>query len=270
MIRVDQIGGVHKFLLARTLFGRGLYFTTAYYVDGLLIDSGCAHTVSEFVAALRDLPIQGLVNTHSHEDHVGANAELQRERGLTPRAHPLALPVLADPGRCRLRPYQLLMWGRPEASRPEPIGDEVRTPHHRFQVWHVPGHSPDHICLFEPDQGWLFTGDAYIGGRDRALRADYNVWKIIDSLRLMADLKPTVLFPASGNVRNDATAELKQKVEYLQETGRRVLDLHRQGVGRRRIRRTLFGSEMAIRYITLGHFSGKHLVRSYIEDGPDD
>jgi len=36
---------------------------------------------------------------HAHaRDHIGANGRLQRERaGLPIRAHPLALPVLADP-----------------------------------------------------------------------------------------------------------------------------------------------------------------------------
>ena len=47
-----------------------------------------------------------------------------------------------------------------------------------FQVIYTPGHSPDHICLFEHKHGWLFTGDLFVGGMDRALRVDYDVDRV--------------------------------------------------------------------------------------------
>jgi hypothetical protein len=122
--------------------------------------------------------------------------------------------------------------------------------------------------LYEPKQGWLFTGDVYVGGRDRALRLDYNVWQIINSLKDLASLDVKILFPGSGTTRVSPHEELLGKIKYLEETGHRVLALHRQGWSRRRIRRRLFGGEMSIAYYTLGHFSGRNLVRSYIEDRP--
>jgi glyoxylase-like metal-dependent hydrolase (beta-lactamase superfamily II) len=148
------------------------------------------------------------------------------------------------------------------------IGDYVETERYCFEVLHTPGHSSDHICLYEPKQGWLFTGDVYVGGRDRALRADYNVWQIIDSLKHLASLDVKLLFPGSGTTRESPQEELLRKIAYLEEMGERVLDLHRRGWGRRRIRLRLFGREMPIAYYTLGHFSGRNLVRSYIEDRP--
>jgi len=53
MIQIEQIDEVLKFRLARSLFGRGLYFTTAYWVDGIMLDTGCACTVRELVDALK-------------------------------------------------------------------------------------------------------------------------------------------------------------------------------------------------------------------------
>lgn len=266
MIQIEQINEVRKFRLARTMSGRGLYFTAAYLVDGLMVDTGCAYTVRELVESLDDFPVRCIVNTHSHEDHVAGNAALQAKFEADVLAHPEALPILAHPRKKRLRPYQLVMWGYPEPSNGKAIEDFVETEHYRFEVIHTPGHSSDHICLYEPKQGWLFTGDAYIGGRDRALRLDYNVWQIIDSLKRLASLEVKVLFPGSGTPRVDPHEELLRKIEYLEETGERVLDLRRQGLSRRRIRRRLFGREMSIAYYTLGHFSGRNLVRSYIED----
>jgi len=268
MIRVEQVGPVRKFKVGRTIRGRCLYFTAAYWVGGLVVDTGCAYSVEELVHALSEAPVDLIVNTHSHEDHVGANAALQVKYGVEVLAHAAALPVLAAPRDQRLRPYQKVMWGRPAPSAGTVIGETVETEHYRFQVLHTPGHSVDHLCLYEPDQAWVFTGDLYIGGRDKALRADYNVWQIIESLKLIARLHAEIMFPGSGTIRQHPQEELLSKIAYLEDMGGRVLDLHARGWSRRRIRRTLFGPEMTIAYYTLGHFSGRNLVRSYIEDAP--
>jgi len=50
-------------------------------------------------------------------------------------------------------------------------------------------------------KGWIFAGDAYIGGKDRALRQDYDIWQTIKSLKKIARLNPSLLFPGSGSVR---------------------------------------------------------------------
>jgi glyoxylase-like metal-dependent hydrolase (beta-lactamase superfamily II) len=270
MIEVEKIGDIRKFKLARSLAGRSVYFTTAYYIDGLMVDTGCFFTVSELVASLEGLPVERIVNTHSHEDHIAANRALHEKFGAEILAHREALPYLAEPKRRHLRPYQLVMWGYPAACSGKPIGDFVETAGYRFQVIHTPGHSSDHICLYEPQEGWLFTGDAYVGGRDKALRLDYNVWQIIASLKKLASLNADVLLPGSGTVRHDPREELLGKIRYLEETGEKVWDLHQRGWSRRAIRRRLFGREMPIAYFTLGHFSGKNLVRSFLEDSGRD
>jgi len=269
MIHIHRVGDVVVFRLARSLFGRGVYYTAAYYVDGLLVDTGCAYTVDELLQALDGYPVRLVVNTHSHEDHIGANRAVQARFGARILVYPLAQAPLADPrGTMSLQPYQLIMWGYPDPSAAMPIGDRVETEHHCFEVIHTPGHSPDHICLYEPDQGWLFCGDAYVGGRDRSLRADYNIWQIMASLKVMAEREIRRLFTGSGRVREDANGEISDKIRYLEETAEKVLSLYEQGWGYSRIRREVFGRELTIAYWTLGNFSGRHLVRSFVEDRP--
>ncbi|MCA1959241.1 MAG: MBL fold metallo-hydrolase [Desulfomonile sp.] len=268
MIHIETRQAVIKFQLARSLFGRAFYYTSAYLVDGLLVDTGCAYTVSELLGALDGHAVHTIVNTHAHEDHIAGNAAVQERFGAAVLAHPKALPVLADPASRRLRLYQRVMWGYPAPSTGAVLGNVVETPRYRFRVIHTPGHSIDHICLFEPHEGWLFTGDAYVGGTDRALRADYNIWNILESLRKLADLDSSCLFPGSGTIRENPREELLAKIRYLEESGGRVLDLHARGWSRRRIREEVFGSEGAIAWFTMGHFSGLNLVRSYIEDRP--
>jgi glyoxylase-like metal-dependent hydrolase (beta-lactamase superfamily II) len=146
------------------------------------------------------------------------------------------------------------------------IGKPTETEHFRFEVIPTPGHSLDHVCIYEPEQGWLFAGDAYVGGRDKALRRDYNVWQIIDSLKKLTRLDAQFIFPGSGTVRENPRQALRTKIDYLGATAERVLGLHARGLDYRSIRRQLFGPEMFIAYITLGHFSGRNLIRSYIED----
>ncbi len=268
MLRRQDYGEVTRFDLARTLLGQGRYWTTAYLVDGLLIDTGCAFSAAELVTALSGRHLVGIVNTHTHEDHIGANGRLQRQRdGLPIWAHPLALPVLADPrGQQPLHTYRRVMWGWPEPSQGQPVADGavLETERYRFQVVYTPGHSPDHLCLYEPDQGWLFTGDLFVGGRDRALRAGYDIWAIIASLKRIAALPATTLYPGSARVRDNPAGELAAKIAHLEELGEQVQTLYRQGRSVHQIVQALCGGPMLIEVITLGHFSRRRLVLSYL------
>ncbi len=123
MINTSAFGPVIRFDFARTLFGKGRYWTSAYLVDGLLIDSGCAWEAAGLLGALHDRLPERLANTHSHEDHIGANGLLQaRQPGLEIMAHPLALPVLADPRAAQpLHPYRQVFWGWPRPSLARPL-----------------------------------------------------------------------------------------------------------------------------------------------------
>jgi glyoxylase-like metal-dependent hydrolase (beta-lactamase superfamily II) len=268
MLRITSYGDVTRIDLARTLAGRGRYWTTAYAVDGMLIDTGCAHSAQELSAALADGPISYIVNTHSHEDHIGANGLLQsRFSGAQILAHPLALPVLADPRhRQPLHLYRSIMWGwpRPSLGRPLADGDIIATERYRFEALYTPGHCSDHLCLFEREQGWLFSGDLFVGGQDRALRADCDIWQIIASLKRIATLPARLLFPGSARVRDNAREALRAKIVYLEQFGAATLALGRRGWSVSHIVRALCGGPMPIELITLGHFSRRWLIRSYL------
>ena len=177
-----------------------------------MVDTGCAYTVRELLESVDNLPVRCIVNTHSHEDHIAGNATFQANLGAGISRAPGSLTDSHPaPRKRRLRPYQLVMWGYPEPSDAKAIGDVVETEHHRFEVIYTPGHSPDHICLYQPKHGWLFTGDVYISGRDRALRADYNVWQIIDSLKDLGVLGRQNTLPRKRSSRESPHEELLDK-----------------------------------------------------------
>ncbi|MCP4513629.1 MAG: MBL fold metallo-hydrolase, partial [Delftia sp.] len=215
MLKATSYGDVTRFdLSTRALPAMGRYWTTAYLVGDTLIDSGCAHTAPDLTRELEGTPLARIVNTHTHEDHIGGNGPLQgrstgsrrgQRNGLEILAHPLGLPILADPrGTQPLHPYRRLMWGWPEPSQAQPLSDGalIETEHYSFEVIYTPGHSSDHVCLYEARQGWLFTGDLFVGGWDRALRADCDIWGIIASLQRIAALPATRLYPGCARVRD--------------------------------------------------------------------
>jgi glyoxylase-like metal-dependent hydrolase (beta-lactamase superfamily II) len=272
VIQTTKIGEVTRFDSARTIMGRGAYWATAYLVDGLLIDTGCAHSASELVTKLEDERLDLVVNTHSHEDHIGANSLLQRRYpDLKIYVHPAALPVLADPRKTQpLQLYRRVMWGWPQPSLAQPVqhGDVFETDRFRFEVLYTPGHSPDHLCLYEREKGWLFSGDLFVGGKDRALRVDNNIWQIIATLKAVAALPISRLYPGCARARENPAQELADKIAYLEEIGGQVLALHEKGFPRKKIARSLFGGIMWIELVTSGHFSRLNLVNSFIQNQP--
>jgi glyoxylase-like metal-dependent hydrolase (beta-lactamase superfamily II) len=249
--------------------GKGYYWSTAYLIDGLLIDTGCAHSAGELIHTLADEELVCIINTHMHEDHIGANGSLQEKRhGLEIYAHPIALPVLDDPRKMQpLQLYRRVIWGWPRRSKGKSVqdGELIQTKHFVFQVIATPGHSPDHICLYEPNQGWLFTGDLFVGGRDRALREDYKIWQIITSLKKVSELTLSTLYPGCANVRDNPRDALANKIEYLEKMGEKVLALRQKGMSVNAIANRLFGGPMWVEFVTSGHFSRRHLVNSYLE-----
>lgn len=267
MIEVERIAAAEQVVrlrVARRLPGLANYYTAAYWVDGLLVDTGCAHMAAQLVLSLGDLGVDQVINTHSHEDHIGANADVQETFECPILAHPDALPILEDPRLQKLQFYRRLHWGWPKPSSGQPVGEWVETRRFRFQVIRTPGHSQDHICLFEPRQGWLFSGDAYIGGEDRALREGYDIYGMISSSKALAELPVETMFSGSGSVRTQGAKHLRVKIDYLEDLGQRIHSLKEQGLSPRLIRARLLGPAPAIAYITLGHFSGSRLVRSYL------
>jgi len=270
MLTITNLNEIDRFDLARNLPFRWRYWTTAYYVDGLLIDSGCAHVASNLLNHLATRKLQTLVTTHSHEVHIGAHGLLQRRYpNLAIFAHPLALKVIANPRQEQpLHPYRRLFWGWPESACAEPLldGAEIETENFCFRVLYTPGHSPDHCCFYEPTRGWLFTGDLYVGGEDRALREGYNIYQIIESLKRIAKLDITTLFPGSARIPFNGIEAINKKIRYLEELGARIRSLHHEGMSLRAIVRTVCGGPMPVEIITLGHFTRRRLILSYLYD----
>ena len=138
-------------------------------------------------------------------------------------------------------------------------------PRPSLQVIYIPGHSPDHFCLYQPKQGWLFTGDVYAAAAI-VLSGPIHVWQIIDSLDL-ASLDVKILFPGAvlhayllvGIVAQDQVPGRDRPTSADSAPARLEQPANTPAPIR-------CGNVDSLLY--LGHFSGRNLVRSFIEDQP--
>ena len=265
MLEKTAFGPVTRLHLARTVFGRPLYTVNAYLVDGLLIDTGCPATGRELVAGCRGQGVRQVVNTHHHEDHSGGDWALQKELGLSIAAPPESVPILA----CfpRLQYYRRIVWRQPRNVIVEPLGETVETERYRFEVLPTPGHSLDHVCFFEPRQGWLFGGDLFIHERIRYLRADEDAGQILESLRRVLVLQPRLLFCGHADFTEDACEAIERKIAYWEGLAKGARVLRREGLSLREVTERLLGPETLMTRITGGHFSKLNLIRALLEDG---
>jgi glyoxylase-like metal-dependent hydrolase (beta-lactamase superfamily II) len=238
---------------------------SAYLVDGLLIDSGPAHTAEELTEFLKDKGVKMVVNTHYHEDHIAANALLKERYGVELFAHPLAVNKINQPAK--LYPYQEEVWGYPIPSQVKEIGDTVTANHFRFEVIYTPGHDRDHICLFEGKHGWLFAGDLFFSTHPNVARPTDDVRQIIADLKKVKDLRPQVLFPAPGKVIAEAVPVLERTIQYLEDLGREVTELHKKGLSPAEIVQQIFGNESPLAELTQQQFSSLNLVKSLLKTG---
>ncbi|NPV91443.1 MAG: MBL fold metallo-hydrolase [Firmicutes bacterium] len=158
MFAVFEHGDITQFSMGPRWPGNGRLLFNAYLIDGLLIDTGPARFGSSIVRACRDKKVLQIVNTSGTSGCIGNNARLQREFSLPIRAHRQALPMVRQPQSNLSIPFwEGVWWGRPVPAKGRRIHSWVNTPRYRLRVISAP-ERVGHICLYEEEKGWLFSG----------------------------------------------------------------------------------------------------------------
>ncbi len=263
-----RVDGEVDVIRLETRFSRALsYCAYAAVVDGLLVDSGFIRARGQLLRALEGRRIERVVNTHAHEDHVGNNREIAERFGADVAAPAAGLAAMARPERIAALPYQRLIWGTPSPSAPAPLGDAVRTRRFRFDVIPTPGHSRDHVCFHEPERGWLFAGDLYLGSQVKLARPFENAADLVASLDRVLALRPRVVFCGHRGPLEDGVAALERKLRFLTGVREKALALHRSGAETEEIAARLVpGEPLSYRLLTLGDMSRLNFVRSLLKD----
>jgi glyoxylase-like metal-dependent hydrolase (beta-lactamase superfamily II) len=263
-------------------FGGGYDYSVSYLIeDSLLVDTGFPWARCSLRQTLLDTgayaTLSAVINTHYHEDHTGNN-DLLRELCDAPiYAHPSAITEIRYPPE--LPWYRSFMFGPISPSFVQPVPEHLSTRNHTFEVHHLPGHSCDHIGLFEPEQRWLFSGDLYIApDLDSQLRdVDGTAW--IQSLEHALALSPHCLFDAHGLVvmgEDEVRALLGRKLTFLRELREAVLSVAGQACSVSDVTRAVFQDKGVVNslsfsdgwlsLLTCSDFSRSNLVRSFLTD----
>lgn len=144
----------------------------------LIIDTGMGlRPLVEEVTSLAERPVTAIM-THCHFDHSGGLHQFDRRCGHALEAPIIAAPTaantVADTGYIRAETFTALPWKgfryQDYRVRPAPLtqhideGDIIDLGDRIFRVFHLPGHSPGSIALFEEATGTLFSGDVVYDG----------------------------------------------------------------------------------------------------------
>jgi glyoxylase-like metal-dependent hydrolase (beta-lactamase superfamily II) len=264
VLKIHEKYSITLFYMGRSPMGFLLYPVYAFLVGDMLIDTGTNRAGKEFLLALKGRKIGKIVNTHHHEDHIGNNADIQNLFGVPIYAHPSALPYLENPCLNNLRLYQRMVWDWPEKSKGTAIGERIDAGDYHFEIIYSPGHTDDHICLYEPYKKWLFTGDLFCGTTFMYLRQDEDYLQILETLKKLSRLEiKTVFCNLKGEVENGREALLK-KISKMEQLRDEVLTWRDKGLPLEKIKEKVLGREDARNLITGGHYSKQNTVDSII------
>jgi len=190
-------------------FESGPVYTIAYLAgdentkDAIVIDASKDSAKDiVWVAKEHGFEINALINTHGHWDHTADNYELQQ--ALLPRKIPILIHRndehwLKDPGTVMLQlPFSLVPT---TADGFLEDGDIIKVGRLQFTVLFTPGHTSGGICLYEPDEKVLFSGDTLFAGSVGRTDLPGGSWEVLmDSIhkRLLVLDDDVVVYPGHG------------------------------------------------------------------------
>ena len=199
----------------------------------LLIDTGLGVcNIYEQVRKLTDKPVAA-VATHIHWDHIGGHkyfpefyahdAELDWLNGKFPLPLKAIKNMLTD--RCELpvdfciNGYSIFQ-GKP--GRLLGDGDTIDLGGRTIQVLHTPGHSPGHLCFWEDEKGYLYSGDLVYEGTLFANYPSTDPQSYMTSLEKIAVLPTKHLLPGhhSLDIRPELVTQMRDAFCGLNENNK--------------------------------------------------
>lgn len=266
IVKKINFGSVSALRLGFSPIGRPIMSVYLYYIDGVMIDTGQSNmrqAVRQFVV---DIQPKHLLLTHHHEDHSGNAKMIQATCGTEVWGHPLTKEKMANIKP--ILPYQHLIWGRAAKLQLKILPPLIETERYRILPVHTPGHAKDHTVYLEQNQGWLFSGDMYIGDRIKFFRSDENICQQIESLKKLMNYDFDSVFCGHNPVLQNGPSHIRLKLNYLEDIYGKVNYFIQKGYSESEVISTMSnGSDLSVKIITMGNASFANMVRSAIKEG---
>lgn len=237
--------------------------------DFTLIDAGIGTDEFEqfFFKKLADYGIDAaqinrIVLTHFHADHIGIVNKLAEQYGMLVYASAIAIPRLkCEESYLRQKvefyydlyeQYNVTLFATERMARLEAtLQNKERVMLHSeilmiregeqlagLDIMATPGHSPDSICLYDRETGWLFAGDFLLASGVTNALVDHDdngqlmnpTTQYIDSIRQMQKVQISTAFAGHGEPFSNAQEVMENslsKIEYkLQKVVTKIADGH--------------------------------------------
>lgn len=182
--------------------------TIGYLITGtkraLLFDTGMGISdIKKVTTELTKLPIL-VLNSHTHDDHVGGNWEFDTIYGMDTDFTRANAKGSREDAQAEIAPDQICgvlpkdFDAKSYATRPWKItkyihdGEKIDLGGRSIEVIATPGHTPDAISLFDRANGLLFTGDTYYPAPIWLYRPETDLNAYAASIRRLAALAPQV------------------------------------------------------------------------------
>jgi glyoxylase-like metal-dependent hydrolase (beta-lactamase superfamily II) len=131
----------------------------------VIIDS--PHDAAAIISQVRGRKVLAILQTHAHNDHIGAAREV---------AEAVGAPIY-------LNPEDLVLWEQvyPDAKPDRELkdGDVFEVGGAALRAIHTPGHSPGSTCFYLESEGTVFTGDTLFNGGPGATGRSYSDYPTI-------------------------------------------------------------------------------------------
>ena len=268
---MEIVPGIHQLKLPIPVPSAQLTDVNAYLIEGeqgcILVDTGW-NTRQTFAALEKQLTeigvgfedISQIIITHFHPDHYGLAGKLKELSGAKIALH----QVERDFIRSRYISMDSLLaetadllrlHGVPDEELPRlqkaslevvkyvsPISPEIslhggeRIPHGSFNfevVW-TPGHSPGHVCLYEPEQKVLLSGDHLlptifpnVGLHPQS--GENPLGDYLHSLQVVEQLEVDLVLPAHEHVFTGLKQRIKELYRHHEERKAAIISVLREG-----------------------------------------
>ncbi len=183
-----------------------------YLIGDTIIDTGVGFNFTRLKDVLRvfKMPMENVkqvINTHYHFDHIGGNGYLTGAQILI---HEADAPVLEN-GDAETAVAEFFggSMHKMKVARKLKDGEQIKLGTMEFQIIHTPGHTPGSICLYEPKQKLLITGDTVFSngvGRTDLDGGDFEQLK--KSLEKLSKMDIQKILPGHGPIVEKDGAKL--------------------------------------------------------------